>query len=1011
MNLNTNQIQLFMKNFLMIMLFLASTSVFAQKLTITGTVTDENGNSLPGSTVQVKGTTLGTTTDYNGKYSLDISSRDATLVFSFVGYTTKEIPVQNQNVINVTLVPDILGLDEVIVVGYGTQKRSDITGTVASLSKERLEMAPNLNIAQAIQGSIPGVMVSTNSGGTNPDQTIMVRGRNSILADNDPLIVVDGIPYEGNLSDINPNDVESIEVLKDASAAAIYGSRGANGVVLVSTKQGKAGKVNIAYEGKYSIQKITKKADYLTGPEYYTYKMERDASRITESEIGVYESGKWVDWFELGIRQGHSQEHNLSASGGSEKTTFYIGAGLTDIAGVAINDNFQRLSTRINVETKITDWLTIGTRTQLSYEDESGVNADLEDCIEKNPLTTAYDANGKLTVWPWPEHLVVSNPLQGTLYKNKDFSYQAVSNNFVLVTFPFVKGLSYRLNTGVRVRATDNGTYRGKDTESGLPAGKASLDNSFGTNTVIENILSYNKELGNHSIFATGVYSFEGNKRSENSIDAEVFPNDFLGWYSASSAEIRQPSTFFSESYLISQMARLNYSYASRYLITATVRRDGYSGFGKDKKWGIFPSVAVGWNLANEGFFPLKDIFSVLKLRASVGLNGNQAIGPYQTLSRMVPANIVSGEKTQIGYKPAELGNAELGWESSRTINIGVDLGILKNRITGNIDYYLTNTYDLLLNRTISSIHGVTPVTHLNTTGLDYPDEWVQPAITQNIGETQNTGFELVLNSRNIVGSKFTWSSSANFSYNKNKIVSLYGLLDNEGNEVDDFANNWFIGHPIRVNFDYVWDGVWQLDEADEAAVYKTQPGYVKLKDGNDDKTVDDKDREIIGQLDPVIVGGLNNTFSYGNFKLNIFLYGVAGATVRDYMAVDQGAEIRYNTFKKDWWTPENPTNAWPKNKVDAEVNNGHTGHKYEDPSFIRVKDLSLSYELPQTIIGKAGFSRIRVYATARNMFTFTKWPGLDPELVVDANDPFEDNVQLRIPMIKEFVFGLSLEF
>ena len=591
-----------MKQLLMIFLFLASVSVFAQEVTITGTVTDANGEPIVGVTVLVKGTTIGTITDVDGQFQLEIPDDAEVLQISFVGMKTQEIAVADRLVFDLVMEEDLVGIDEVVVVGYGTQKRSDITGAVASLTRERLDMTPNLNIAEAIQGSIPGVMVSTNSGGTNPDQTIMVRGRNSILAANDPLIVVDGIPYAGNLSDINPNDVEAIEVLKDASAAAIYGSRGANGVILVTTKKGVAGKIVVAYEGKYSVQQITKKADYLTPSEYYDYKIERNAARMTPSERDVYAAGTGPDWMELAMRQGNRQEHNLSVSGGSEKTTFYIGGGLTDIAGVAINDDYRRISTRINIESKIADWLTIGTRTQLSYTDESGQEADFEDCIEKNPLTTAYDEDGKLTVHPWPEEQVVSNPLQGLLYDDKELSYQAVSNNFALVTIPWVQGLTYRLNAGITVRARDDAQYRGRDTESGRPAGKADLYSSFGTNTVIENILSYNREFGNHSVFATGVYSFEGKKGTATELDAEVFPNDFISWHSVPTAIIKEPSTSFVETYLISQMLRVNYSFDSRYLITGTVRRDGFSGFGADNKWGVFPSVALGWNLANEDF-------------------------------------------------------------------------------------------------------------------------------------------------------------------------------------------------------------------------------------------------------------------------------------------------------------------------------------------------------------------------------------------------------------------------
>ncbi|MCK4921511.1 MAG: SusC/RagA family TonB-linked outer membrane protein, partial [Bacteroidales bacterium] len=756
-----------MKKLLMILLFsaFALVLVFAQGVTISGTITDENGDPLPGATVQVKETFQGAIADLDGNYSLEVNNTSDILVFSSIGYSTVEIPVLDKTTIDVSLEVELLGLDEVVVVGYGVQKKSDVTGAVASLSRERLEMTPNLSIAQAIQGSIPGVMIHTNSAGTNPDQAIMVRGRNSITADNDPLIVVDGVPYGGSLSDINPNDVESIEVLKDASSAAIYGSRGANGVILVTTKQGEVGKITINYDLKTSIQQITKVADYLTPDEYFDYKIERNEQRMTDSEREVHANGTGVDWIDLGSRQGQRKEHNLSISGGSERTKFYIGGGLADIQGVALNDDYMRLSNRINIETKITDWLTMGTRTNLSYEDESGTEADFEDCLEKNPLTTAYDENGQLTVWPWPEQLVVSNALQETLYDDKDLSYQMVSNNYALISVPYVEGLTYRLNTGIRMRTSDKAQYRGTDTESGLPAGKADLSSSLSTNTVIENIVNYNREFGNHSIFVTAVYGYEGSKSTGFELDGEVFPNDFLSYHSIASAVIKEPSTSFRETSLISQMARLNYSYSSRYLLTMTVRRDGFSGFGAGNKWGVFPSVAVGWNLANEDFFPLKDMVNELKLRASMGTNGNQAIGAYESISRLVPANIASGPSTRIGYKPAELGNAELGWESSRTINLGMDIGILKNRITANVNYYLTNTFDLLLDRSISSVHGVTPVTHLDATGLGYGKGWRQTAITENIGETQNTGVELFINSRNIVGSKFSWSTTANFSF------------------------------------------------------------------------------------------------------------------------------------------------------------------------------------------------------------------------------------------------------
>jgi TonB-linked SusC/RagA family outer membrane protein len=422
-----------MKNFLMILLFFASTTVFAQRVTITGTVSDENGSPLPGATVQVKGSTQGTSTGTDGKYSLDVTGTTNTLVFSFVGYISKEIPVQKQTLINVSLSPDILGLQEVIVIGYGTQKKSDITGTVASLPKERLEMAPNLNITQAIQGSVAGVQVSTSSSGAVPGQTILVRGRNSITANNDPLIIVDGIPYGGTITDVNPNDVKSIEVLKDASAAAIYGSRGANGVILITTKEGTEGKATFSYEGKYSITDVTKVNRMLTGPEFYDFKMTRNAASMTGSEKAVNDDGSWTDYTKLATRQGQTQEHNISVSGGLKDTKYYIGGGFTDIKGIAKNDNFKRLSTRVNIETKLTKWLTIGTRTQFTFDDASGAEANFHVALETNPLSHAYDTYGNQSIFPWPDNIIVGNPLQSLLYDDMNKSYQIVTNNFVVI--------------------------------------------------------------------------------------------------------------------------------------------------------------------------------------------------------------------------------------------------------------------------------------------------------------------------------------------------------------------------------------------------------------------------------------------------------------------------------------------------------------------------------------------------------------------------------------------------
>jgi TonB-linked SusC/RagA family outer membrane protein len=975
-----------MKKLFLVICFLSSALVFAQKAAVTGTVTDESGGPLIGATVTVKGTLKGTNTDIDGKYSIDISSPNPTLVFSFVGYISKEILVQNQTTVNISLEPDITGLQEVIVVGYGTQKKSDITGTVTSLPKGRLENLPNVNIAQAIQGSVPGIMIQQSSAGAAPNEVIMIRGRNSILADNSPLIIVDGIPYGGQIRDISPSDVLSIEILKDASAAAIYGSRGSNGVILITTKTGVAGKATLSYDGFYSIQKYADLPDIMTGAEFYDFKQTRFPGQISLSEQAVYDSGSWVDWLDLGLRNGSSQQHNLSVSGGAQNTKYYISGSILDVKGIEVNDDFQRINTRINVDTKVADWLSIGTRTQFSYEDQSGEGPSNSGLLWTNPLSTAYDENGDLTIYPWPEDLTVSNPLQGTLYENINKDYQIITNNFINIDFPFVKGLSFRLNSGIRMRFTDDKTYRGRNTASGLGSlGSADTDRSYYSNTVLENILTYNREIGKHNIFATALFSYEGNKSSSSTLYAASFPHDFLDWYSAAQAELIRPGYTFNDTKIISQMARLNYSYNSRYLLTVTGRRDGYSGFGTMKKWGFFPSVALGWNLTRENFFPLKQIFNEFKLRASWGLNGNQAVGAYESISRLTSTDMVDAKTTAAGYTPSRLGQDNLGWESSRTLNGGIDFGILDGRFSGEINYYLTRTKDLLLNRTISPVHGIN-------------------SITQNIGETENKGLEFSINSRNINKGDFQWTTSGNIALLKNNIKSLYGILDENGKEVDDVVNSWFIGQPIKVIYDFVWDGTWQLDEAEEAAAWGTQPGFVKLRDVNKDGKLSAEDKQIIGQEDPKFLWGLTNTFSYKQFKLDIFFHGVHGVTKNLFPLMtdlETFSVIRRNTTKKNWWTPENPTNDFVMNNLQAEYMAGIRGYVYDPASFVRLKDVSISYDFPAKLSGKLGLSKLKVYVTGRNLATITKWRGLDPEL----------SEQEAVPLQKEYVFGLSFGF
>ena len=606
-------------------------SIIVEK-TVSGKVTDSgNKEALPGVSVTIKGTPNGTVTDGNGDFKLSVPDEKTILVFSFVGYEQQEIMVSNQTKINVSLKIDTKALDEVVVVGYGTQKKSDVTGSVASVSRERLEQLPNTNIAQALQGAIPGLQINTNSGGAEGnDNTILIRGRNSISASTSPLIIWDGIPYTGGISEINPNDIESIEVLKDASAAAIYGARASNVVILVTSKQGKRGKLNITYDGFYGVQNIANKPNLMTGAEFYDFKKSRlniPANSITPSEQAIYDAGKAVDWYDLATQQGSRSQHTISVAGGTDKISFYLGGTYLDVQGIAINDQFKRYSIRPNIDIKVTPWLTIGSSTQFSFQDRSGRPADFAGQFGANvmnPLTTAFNEDGTPTVYAWPEYNTAGNPLGETIALNKDNGYRVFSANNIKIDFPFIKGLSYKLNTGVEYDNNIRKTYYGVGTAVGFEnKGSATNFNSIARNLTAENILSYVKDFGKHSINITALYSSQSQDYDRDQLRGVGFPNDVLTNYQMNAATLLTPSHENYKQNLLSQMGRINYSYDSRYLLTLTTRRDGFSGFGTNSKYGIFPSVAFGWNLSKEAFMQNVKFISNLKLRGSYGVNGN----------------------------------------------------------------------------------------------------------------------------------------------------------------------------------------------------------------------------------------------------------------------------------------------------------------------------------------------------------------------------------------------------
>ncbi len=773
---------IFLFIFLAILPFLG----FAQATGIKGKVTDIEGRPLQSVSVSIKGGTAGTSTAADGSFSLSITKDDGkVLLFSSVGFTDKEVPLGNSNVINVQLETNEQSLNTVVVVGYGTQKKRDVTGSVASLSKDRLTQLPNTNIAEALQGSIPGLQINTNGGGAEGNNvSILIRGRNSITASNNPLIIWDGIPYTGGISEINPNDVESIEILKDASAAAIYGSRGSNGVILVTSKQGKKGKLIITYDGFYATQTLVNKPRLLTAQEFYDFKttmLNSNTNTLSPGEQVVYNSGNFVDWYDLATRQGSKNQQSISIRGGADKVNYYLGATYLNVQGVTVNDQFKRYTLSPSLDIKLTSWLTIASSSQISFQDRGGLPVEFDDTRSTggganffNPLTNPFNADGSLALYAYPDNTQARNPLANTLVKNDDNAYRIFTANNVKIDFPFLKGLSYKFNTCIEYENNPRKTYYGRDVALGFETGGTATNyNAVSKNFTVENILNYSKSFGKHSINFTALYSSQSDNFDRDQVDGVGFPNDVLTNYQMNAATLLTSSSANSKGNLVSQMGRLNYSYDSRYLLTLTARRDGYSAFGEGNKYGTFPSVAAAWNISDEGFMQNVKLFNNLKLRTSFGLNGNQAVDPYTALARLTSgAYYLTGSTVFPGYFPTALANADLGWESTKSFSVGLDFGILQNRIQGTIDFYSAHTQDLLLNRSISPVQGI-------------------GSIIQNIGKTANKGIEIGITSTNIKMSDFTWTTNINFSSNKNKIVDLYG----DGK--DDVGSRWFIGKSI----------------------------------------------------------------------------------------------------------------------------------------------------------------------------------------------------------------------
>ncbi|WP_220700153.1 SusC/RagA family TonB-linked outer membrane protein [Sphingobacterium puteale] len=984
-------------------LFLIAMSSYGQSANVKGVIKDSSGKGIAGVTIRVKGEAETVQTNTQGNFSIQVSP-GSTLIITSVGFQEKQITVGQQANLDIALVPAENVLEELVVVGYGSQKRSDITGSVASVPKDRLSKIPVNNVMQAIQGAVSNVTVSQASSIPGDAPSVQVRGRNSISATTEPFVVVDGIPLtktDGSINDINPNDIESVEILKDPSAVAIYGVNGSNGVILITTKRGTTGKPSIRYSGYGGIENVAHILEPVSGEELL--KRYAEYARITNTslynggpvrnqyEYDNYKNGVTTDWLDAVMQTGVIQNHNVSLSGGSENAKYFVSGDYLNEKGVLLGYNYNRYSFRTNTDFKATKYLSVGTSSFIVAHNRDGGRANLLQAAAMSPYARMYNEDGSLTQYPMYSEQLWSNPLLPTTLDPQRRQFNISLNGYAELNFGELykplAGLKYKLNAGYSFVPVRNNEYEGESVYNF--AGLGRMTNNETQTYTLENILTYAKDFGKHHIDFTGLYAAKSKYWQQAIATGEVFPNDALGWGNLGAASTQKVSSTADLYRTISQMGRLNYAYDSRYMLTLTVRRDGASVFGRNNKYGAFPSAAAAWNIHNESFMQnTKHIFSSLKWRVSYGLSGNEAIPVYRTqfLMDSNPMAMNGLSNTALTIRTL-MGNYDLQWEKTKGLNTGVDFGLLNNRISGSIDMYKSSTYDLLLTQGLPKLTGFATV-------------------YSNIGKIENKGIDLTLNTKNIVKDNFNWSSTLVFSRNKNKITEVYG------NGKDDLGNRWFIGQPLGVIYDYTKVGIWQEDEIasgankgwDDAA----QAGDLKLADLNADGKIDDGDRSVLGQTAPKWTAGLTNTFSYKAFTLNVFINTVQGALRNNPQIGGASDEMgrRSTPAALGYWTPENKSNEW------RSLGNHSNIHGYGFPSnasFTRLKDITLSYTMPQQLVEKIGVQGLTIYASGRNLYTWTNWLGWDPEARDITRGSTNDAI--NYPMVRTYVLGINLSF
>ncbi len=1000
---------------------------------ISGRVTDETGQALPGETVLLKNTSNGTTTNAEGTYRLTVPTTNATLVVSYVGYLSQEIAVAGRSTIDAQLAPGDKTLNEVAVVGYGTQQKKDLTGAIATVGSRDIQKVPVSGFDQALKGQVAGLQITNTSGAPGGNTSILVRGISSITGGNDPLFVIDGFPVNnagvGNpLNSINPADIESIDVLKDASATAIYGSRGSNGVIIVTTKKGKSGKARIELNAYTGFQQVAKKIELMNAQEYAAWVIEaRNASYLDnvpganvndpnskraisyQIPVSFQDPSKLTttDWQDAIFRTAPITSYQLSASGGTDNFRYALSGGYFNQQGIIINSDLKRYTFRANLDGKLSDKLSVGVTLAPSYTKQNDVNAEghygalgiLSAAQSMPPYIPVYNPDGTYTSYvnATEGQPSIANPVQiANEYKIQPSLFRFLGNAYA--DYSFTKDLRLRVTLGTDLNFSKRRIWQPNTINPSTPS-TATAYNAEDNSWLNENTLNYKKQVGNHALDA--VVGFTAQRSYSNSITATAnnFPDNLVpninGGTVTSGGENIQVYT------LLSYLARVNYGYRDKYLVTVTLRRDGSSRFGADNRWGTFPSASVGWRVSEEPFMKNQKLVSDFKVRASYGLTGNNAIGNYRAIGQLSSVRYIVGDALTSGLGRSSFTNSDLGWESTRQLDIGVDFAVLNSRVSVTADYYRKVNTDMLFTIQTPAVTGLTTA-------------------VVNLGKVENKGIELSLNSRNLVGA-LKWSTNFNITFNRNKVLEMSSdaerIFSASGGRPAYAVTQ--VGYPIGSFYGRRFLGIFRTEQ--EAKEYKAQPnahaGDVKWKDIDGNGIINDNDKEVIGSPFPKYYFGFNNSFTYKNFSLDIMTSGNVGQQVYNNSFYLNNSGVQNNAqyiYDNRWISPDQPGNGLFGRAIRGGKNdNTQFSSVYLfDASFWRIRNVTLAYSLPNALVNRLGIGSARVYATATNLYTITSYLGYDPETNISGDNLTSFGLDFgAYPQSRTITFGVNLSF